>query len=71
MEADADDYEWQTKQAEANYADLSVRLQSQTFDQQAAVASRAGRSEAGRVTKEKDEQLLKLQLEPSSTRSSP
>src|SRR5271168_2084274 len=30
MEADAVDYEWQTKQAEANYTDLKVRLQSQT-----------------------------------------
>src|SRR5579863_9505576 len=26
MEADANDYEWQTKQAEANYADLKVKL---------------------------------------------
>src|SRR5690348_1530266 len=34
MEADANDYEWQTKQAEANYADLKVRLQSQAFEQQ-------------------------------------
>src|SRR5712691_10556026 len=32
MEADAIDYEWQTKRAEANLADLKVRLQSQTFD---------------------------------------
>ena len=29
MEADEADYEWQTKQAVANLADLKVRLQSQ------------------------------------------
>src|SRR5258708_26078140 len=34
MEADAVDYECQTKQAEANLANLRVRLQSQTLDQQ-------------------------------------
>ena len=40
MEADAVDYEWQTKQAEANLTDLKVKLQSQTFDQQSVVATR-------------------------------
>src|SRR5207245_5558413 len=34
MELDANDLEWQVKQAEASYADLKVKLQSQTFDQQ-------------------------------------
>jgi HlyD family secretion protein len=42
MEADAVDYEWQTKQAEANLAELRVRLQSQTFDQQSAVSTAQG-----------------------------
>ena len=35
MEAEVVDYQWQTKQAEANLVDLRVRLQSQAFDQQA------------------------------------
>lgn len=42
MEADANDFEWQAKQAEANYADLKVRLRSQTFDEQSAVATTQG-----------------------------
>ena len=42
MEADANDYEWQAKQAEANYADLKVRLQSQTFEEQSLVATAQG-----------------------------
>src|SRR6185436_6082324 len=42
MEADAVDYEWQAKQAEANYADLKVKLQSQTIDQQSVVAVAKG-----------------------------
>ena len=42
MEADTNDLEWQAKQAEANYADLKVRLQSQTFDEQSVVATAQG-----------------------------
>ncbi len=39
MEVDANDHEWQVKQAEADYADTKVQLQSQTFDQQSTVDS--------------------------------
>src|SRR5690349_4291481 len=64
MEADAVDYEWQTKQAEANLADLRVKLQSQTFDQRAAVAAAQGDLKQDEINKDKEEQLFKAQLEP-------
>jgi HlyD family secretion protein len=63
MEADAVDYEWQTKQAEANLADLKVRLQSQTFDQQSTVATAQGDLKQSELTKEKEEQLYQARLE--------
>jgi HlyD family secretion protein len=62
MEADAVDYEWQTKQAEANLADLRVKLQSQTFDQQAAVAAAQGDLKQAELTLEKNRQLFKQGL---------
>jgi HlyD family secretion protein len=62
MEADAVDYEWQTKQAEANYTDLKVRLQSQTFDQQSAVVSAQSDLKQAELTMEKNQQLFKQQL---------
>jgi HlyD family secretion protein len=64
MEADANDYEWQTKQAEASYLDLKVRLQSQTFDQEAAVASTDSDLEQAAINKDKEEQLFKAGIEP-------
>jgi HlyD family secretion protein len=64
MEADEVDYEWQTKQAVANLADLKVRLQSQTFDQQSSVATAQGDLKQMELTKEKEEQLYQAQLEP-------
>lgn len=64
MEADAVDYEWQAKQAEANLADLRVRLQSQTFDQQSAVATAQGELKQAEITKDREEQLFKARLEP-------
>ena len=64
MEAEAVDYEWQVKAAEANYADLKVKLQSQTFDQQSAVSTAQSELKQAQITKEKETQLLKLQLEP-------
>ncbi|MCU1336166.1 MAG: efflux transporter, family, subunit [Bryobacterales bacterium] len=57
------DLEWQVKQAEANYADLKVRLQSQKFDQQAAVSSAENALKQASLNKDKDEQLFKLQLQ--------
>src|ERR1700690_3845318 len=62
MEADAVDYEWQTKQAEANLKDLRVRLQSQTFDQQAAAAAAQGDLKQAELTLEKNRQLFKQGL---------
>ena len=63
MEADANDYEWQAKQAEANYADLKVRLQSQTFDEQSLVATTQGDLKQAQITKEIEEKLLAERLE--------
>ncbi len=62
MELDANDYEWQEKQAEANYADLKARLQSQSFDQESLVESMASDLNQAALTKDRDEQLLKLNL---------
>ena len=63
MELAANDMEWQVKQAEASYADLKVRLQSQRFDQQAAVSSAENALKQASLNKDKDEQLFKLQLQ--------
>jgi HlyD family secretion protein len=63
MEADANDFEWQTKQAEANYADLKVRLQSQTFDEQSVVATMQGDLKQAQITKEIEEKLLESHLD--------
>lgn len=64
MEADTVDFEWQIKQAEANLADLRVRLQSQAFDQQALVATSQGELRQAEIHKDKEEQLYKANLEP-------
>lgn len=63
MDLAATDLEWQVKQAEANFADLRVRLQSQRFDQQAAAASAENALKQASLNKDKDEQLFKLQLQ--------
>jgi HlyD family secretion protein len=63
MEADANDYEWQAKQAEANYADLKVRLQSQTFDEQSLVATTQGDLKQAQITKDIEEKLLESHLD--------
>jgi len=62
MELDANDLEWQVKQAEASYADLKAKLQNQTFDQQSVVAGEASDLRQAELTKDRDEQLLKLSL---------
>jgi len=62
MEVDANDLEWQVKQAEAAYQDLKVQLQSKTFDQQSVVDTTASDVEQAKLTKERDEELLKLNL---------
>lgn len=63
MEADANDYEWQTKQAEANYADLKVRLQSQTFDEESQVATMQGDLKQAQITRDMEEKLFQSHLE--------
>jgi HlyD family secretion protein len=62
MELDANDYEWQVKQAEANFADLKATLQSQTFDEQSAVATIGNDLRQAELTKDADEALLKESL---------
>lgn len=62
MELAANDLDWQVKQAEANFADLKVRLESQRLDQQSVVASVASDMNQAGLTKDKDEALLKMQL---------
>ena len=61
LEADANDYEWQVKQAAANYADLKARLQTQTFDQQSAVAAAQSQLKQAELNKDKEEQLRDLE----------
>jgi HlyD family secretion protein len=62
MDVDANDLEWQVKQAEAAYQDLKVQLQSKTFDQVSVVDTTASDMEQAKLTKERDEELLKLNL---------
>lgn len=63
MEADATDYEWQTKQAEANFADLKVRLQSQTFDEQLLVSQAEGDLKQAQISKDIEEKLYAEHLD--------
>ncbi len=63
MEADATDFEWQTKQAEANLADLKVRLQSQTFDEELLVSQAQGDLKQAEISKDTEEKLYQEHLE--------
>ncbi|HTA45596.1 MAG TPA: HlyD family efflux transporter periplasmic adaptor subunit [Bryobacteraceae bacterium] len=63
MEADANDYEWQAKAADANLADLKVKLQSQTFDEQSLVATTQGDLKQAQITKEIEEKLFQEHLD--------
>ncbi len=62
MEVTANDFEWQVKRAEAALADLRVKLQSQTFDQQSVVDTVASDMKQAELTKDRDQELLKLNL---------
>lgn len=64
MQAEANDYEWQVRQAEANYTDLKVRLQAQTFDQQSAAATAQGELKEAELNKDKEEKLAAENIEP-------
>jgi HlyD family secretion protein len=63
MELATDDLGWQVKQAQATYADLKVKLQSQKFDQQSAVATAENTLKQASLNKDKDEQLFKFQIQ--------
>ena len=62
MELAANDLEWQIRQAEANFADLKVRLQREKLDQQAIVAGVESELKQAQLTKERDEALQAAQL---------
>ncbi len=64
MEVAANDLDWQVRQAEANFKDLAVRLESQRLAQQSIVQSSKSDLEQAKLNKEKEEQLFKLNLEP-------
>jgi HlyD family secretion protein len=64
LELEANDLEWQVKQAEASYADLKVRLESARFDQQAAVTRAETALEQAELNRDKKQQLFDLKLEP-------
>ena len=63
MEADANDFEWQAKQAGSQLCGSQVRLQSQTFDEQSLVATAQGDLKQAQITKETEENLLESHLE--------
>ncbi len=62
MELAANDLEWQVKQAEANFSDLKVKLQSQRLDQEVQVNNTASDLKQALLTKERDEELGRNQL---------
>jgi HlyD family secretion protein len=64
MELAANDFDWQVRQAEANFADLKVKLESSRLAQQSIVQSTRSDLEQAKLTKQKEEQLFKLELEP-------
>ncbi len=59
---DALEAEWQLKKAEANLADLRVRLESETLNQQASAAAVKADFEEARLRAERDEDLAKGNL---------
>src|SRR5436305_1091070 len=62
LEVAMNDYEWQVKQAKANYEDLRVRLLSQQIDQKSLVTKTDSEFEQAKLTLDRDRQLLKLNL---------
>lgn len=58
----ANDLEWQVKQAEADLREMQVNLESQRLNQQAIVSSAESDAEQAGLTKDRDEQLLKMKL---------
>jgi HlyD family secretion protein len=62
MEVDAKDMEWQVKQAEANYTNLKVTLQSQQLAQQAVTEQVKSDMSQAELQADRDTQLTKLGL---------
>jgi HlyD family secretion protein len=62
MELAANDLVWQIKQAEASYKDLKVKLESAHLDQQVTVSATESDLKQAKLTKDRDEQLLKMEL---------
>jgi HlyD family secretion protein len=62
LEVSMNDYEWQVKQAKANYEDLRVKLESQQIDQKSLVNRTESEYNQAKLTLDRDRQLLKLNL---------
>ncbi len=62
LEVAMNDFEWQVKQAKANYEDLRVRLLSQQIDQRSLVTKTGSEFNQAKLTLDRDRQLLKLNL---------
>lgn len=65
MELQANDYEWQVKQAKAAYEDLKVKLESQRLDQESLVAQKQSEYTQANISLERDRELQKLDLKPA------
>lgn len=64
MELQLGDLEWQIKAAEANVTDLRVRLETQKLQQRATLARIQSEFTQAKLTRDRDEQLFKLNLKP-------
>lgn len=64
MELAANDLDWQVRQAEANFQDLRVRLESSRLAQQSIVQNTNSDVQQAKLNKDKEEQLYKLNLGP-------
>ena len=64
MQLQANDLEWQVKQAEANFADLKVKLQSAEIEEKSTVSRAESEFTQAKLNKERDDELAKLGLKP-------
>ncbi|MEI9812611.1 MAG: efflux RND transporter periplasmic adaptor subunit [Acidobacteriota bacterium] len=64
LDLQANDLEWQIKQAEANLTDLRVRLKSQRFDSEAALSRYETALEQAELNMDRKQQLFNAQIEP-------
>ncbi len=62
MDLAAGDLEWQIKAAKATYTDLKVKLEGQKLDQRSAAAKAESDYVQAKMTRDRDEQLAKLNL---------